>query len=108
MPSTNQLSSPVALVKAFLGCVSTKDGAQMRKLAHPNATACLIRENKPNFKPLTETIEVLEKAPQDFVEVTWDEVEHVDGDYATVWTKFNIHRDGEVCYTLVVPGFHCC
>ena len=95
MTSIIQNSSPVDVVKAFIACIRTKDLEYMRKITHPNATACLIRENKPRFKTLTEAIDTLEKAEQEFVEVSWDEVEHIDGEYATVWATFSMHRDGE-------------
>lgn len=83
------------VVKAFIACIRTKDLEYMRKIIHPKATACLIRENEPRFLALTEAIDVLEKAEQEFVEVSWDEVEHIDGEYATVWATFTMHRDGE-------------
>ena len=95
MTSIIQNSSPVDVVKAFIACIRTKDLEYMRKIIHPKATACLIRENEPHFKALTEAIDTLEKAEQEFVEVSWDEVEHIDGEYATVWGKFSMHRDGE-------------
>lgn len=93
--SITQNSSPVDVVKAFIACVRTKDLEYMRKVIHPKATACLIRENEPHFKALSEAIDTLAKAEQELVEVSWDEVEHIDGEYATVWTTFSIHRDGE-------------
>ena len=95
MTSIIQNSSPVDAVKAFIACIRTKDLEYMRKIMHPKATACLIRENEPRFLALTEAIGTLEKAEQEFVEVSWDEVEHIDGEYATVWTTFSMHRDGE-------------
>ena len=95
MTSSIQNSSPVDVVKAFIACIRTKDLEYMRKIIHPKATACLIRENEPRFQALTEAIDTLEKAEQKFVEVSWDEVEHIDGEYATVWATFSIHQDGE-------------
>ena len=82
-------------VKAFIACIRTKDLEYMRKIIHPKATACLIRENEPRFLALTEAIEALEKAEEEFVEVSWDEVEHIDGEYAMAWATFSMHRDGE-------------
>ena len=95
MTSIIQNSSPVDVVKAFIACIRTKDLEHMRKIMHPKATACLIRENEPRFLTLTEAIDALEKAEQEFVEATSDEVEHIDGEYATVWANFTMHRDGE-------------
>ena len=95
MTSIIQNSSPVDAVKAFIACIRTKDLQYMRKIIHPKATACLIRENEPRFLALTEAIDALEKAEGEFVEVSWDEVEHIDGEYATVWATFSMHRDGE-------------
>lgn len=75
----------------------------MRRLIHPNATAVLIRNNEPRFQSLDNTIVTLEKAEQELVETTWDEIEHVDdggsvdeGAFATVWTKFQIEMNGKV------------
>ncbi|KAJ9606355.1 hypothetical protein H2200_009316 [Cladophialophora chaetospira] len=95
MPSPTQDSTPIALVKAFLSCVKTKDAASMRALIHPKATAVLIRDDEPRFQTLDDAIDTLEKADQELVEVTWDEVEHIDGGYATVWTNFSIHSNGK-------------
>lgn len=95
MTSITQNSSPVDVVKAFIACIRTKDTEYMRKVIHPQATACLIRENEPRFQTLSEAIDTLEKAEQEHVEVIWDEVEHIDGEYATVWAAFSTHRDGK-------------
>ncbi|KAI4212704.1 MAG: hypothetical protein LQ351_004595, partial [Letrouitia transgressa] len=94
MTSTIQISSPLDVVKAFIACIARRDLESMRKIIHPKATACLIRENEPRFKLLSEAIDTLEKAEQEFVEASWDEVEYIDGEYATVWAKFSIHQDG--------------
>jgi hypothetical protein len=95
MTSIIQNSSPVDVVKAFIACVRTKDLEYMHKVIHPKATACLIRENEPHFQTLTQAIDKLGRAEQELVEVSWDEIEHVDGEYATVWAKFSMHQDGE-------------
>ena len=89
-------SSPVDVVKTFIAFVKTKDVESMRNLIHPKATACLIRENEPRFKLLTETIDTLEETKDMLEEASWDEVERINGEYATVWTNFSMHRDGEV------------
>ncbi|KAL9034378.1 MAG: hypothetical protein Q9214_007071, partial [Letrouitia sp. 1 TL-2023] len=88
MTSVIQNTSPVDVVKAFIACIRTKDLEHMRKIIHPKATACLIRENEPRFQTLTEAIERLEKAEEELVEASWGEVEHVDGEFATVWAAF--------------------
>jgi len=51
---------------------------------NPQATACLIRENEPRLQALTEPTDRLGTAEQELVEVPWDEVEHIDGEYAPV------------------------
>lgn len=96
------MSSPTALVKAFVACVATKNLHSMHQLVHPQATACMIRHNTPQFKPLSEAIDALGNAEQPFTEAIWDEVEHVDGEYATVCAKFRIHRDGKVLTSIHV------
>lgn len=51
---------------------------------NPQATACLIRENVPHLQALTEATDRLGTAEQELVEVSWDEAEHTDGEYAPV------------------------
>jgi hypothetical protein len=106
MATDISISSPVEVVRAFIACVSTKDMDSMRKLIHPKAAACLIRGNEPEFKPLSEAIDALGNAPQQFEETSWDEVEHIDGDYATVWASFKIQRDGEASDNFLVVARH--
>ena len=100
-------SSPLDVVKAFIACMKTKELESMRKLTHANATSCLIREYEPRFQTLSESMDVLGKAGQHFDGAIWDEVEHRDGDYATVWAKFSIKRDGEVSTCIAFQGEWC-
>jgi len=95
MTSIIQNSSPVDVVKALIASIRTKDIESMGKIIHPKATACLIREGEPRFQTLAEAIDTLDKSEHEIEEVTSDEVDHIDGEYATVWAKFRIHRDGE-------------
>lgn len=101
MTSVTQNSTPVETIQGFLACVERKDAENMRKYIHAKGTACLIRQNEPRFMTLHESIDNLEKATEKFVETIWDEVEHRDGDYATVWTKFRITRDGQASNPLL-------
>jgi hypothetical protein len=94
MASIIQNSSPLETVKTFIACVKTKNLDLMRRLIHPKATACLIRDGEPRFQTLSGAIERLEKAEQELVEVSWDEVEHANGEFATVWASFSILMDG--------------
>lgn len=96
MASIIRNGRPVDTVRGFIACIKKKDVENMRKVIHPKATACLIRENEPRFMTLDESIITLEKAEQEIAEASWDEVEHVDDQYATVWTNFSLHRDGKV------------
>ena len=96
MASNDPSLVPKEVVKAFIACVKTKDVNAMRAKIHPKATACLIREGEPRFMTLHDAIENLTKAEQRFEEELFDEVERRDGEYATVWADFEIHRDGEV------------
>ena len=105
MTSNIQDSSPVDVVKAFIACIKAKDVENMRKLIHPKATACLIRDNEPQFKSLLESVKKLEHAEGELVEVSWDEVEHTDGGYATVWAKFSIRWDGKARDPFPFPSF---
>lgn len=104
MTSAIQNSSPVETVQGFLSCVEKKDANHMRKLIHPNGTAVLIRKNEPKFMTLHESIDNLERAEEKFVETIWDEIEQRDGDYATVWTKFRITRDGQASTQVPTDG----
>lgn len=64
MTSANQSSSPLDTVKTFLACLKTKYIEYMHSVIHPDAIACLIRENEPRFLSLTGAIENLVKAEQ--------------------------------------------
>ena len=69
----------------------------MRSLSHPDATACLIRERKPIHILITNVLELMsDDSNVEMDEVSYDEVEHVDGDFATVWTPYRFFEDGKV------------
>lgn len=68
----------------------------MRKLIHPSATATLIRNGTPRFMSLEQAIANLDNADEQLVETIWDTVEHVDEEFAVVWTKFRIEKGGKV------------
>lgn len=72
----------------------------MRQLAHSNATATLIRNGAPKFMTLNQAITNLDNAEEKLVETIWDTEEYVDGEFAAVWTKFRIERDGAVSLLL--------
>lgn len=99
METRTKYSDPVNLIKAFIACVGRKDTEAMRNLIHPNATACLIRESEPKYSSLHESIDVLERAHQEYTEACWDEIVHADDNYATVWESFSIHKEGQVSGT---------
>lgn len=75
----------------------------MRFLYHPDATACLIRQGKPLH---ILTSDILDKIPDDGewneAEVSYHEVEHVDGDFATLWTPYQYFDHGKAISLLVV------
>ena len=109
MTSLTHTPRPTDVVKAFLGCVKLKDLETMRKLIHPDAIACLIRENEPRFQTLAEAIETLGKAKGELVETCWNEIEQTNGEYATVWASFSIHWDGKAsnyfgCFRSIGPA----
>ena len=88
--------SPLATVKSFLACISTKSADKMRNLAHADATVCRIRNNQPSYVQLAQVIAHM-KTVQDYMEeTTYDEVEHIDGSFASVWTPYRFYQDGKV------------
>lgn len=90
-------STPLAAAKSFLAAIKTKDVTTMRKLSHPKGTACLIRNGTPTHMSIYEPIDSIGAAESDLDEVSYNEVEHVDGIYATVWTPYRFFEDGKVC-----------
>lgn len=76
----------------------------MRAVCHPDATACLIRQGKPIYINAAQIVEQVTRddgVEQD--EVSHDEVEHCDGDFATVWTPYRFYVDGKV----YLPAVRC-
>lgn len=91
-------STPKATAIAFLKALKPRDAEAMREVCHPNATGCLIRHGKPIHTTMDQILTAV--ATNDGVErdeVSYDEVEHCDGDFATVWTPYNFYTDGKVC-----------
>lgn len=91
-------STPKATAVAFLQAIKGKNPADMHAVCHPEATACLIRQGKPIYTNVAQILEWVTRddgTEQD--EVSHDEVEHCDGDLATVWTPYKFYVDGKVC-----------
>ena len=92
-----QNSTPLAVAKSFLAGIKARDKKTMASLCHPDATACLIREGKPMHTTVANILDRIDfegAVEQD--EVSHDEIEHVDGDFATVWTSYWFYEDGKV------------
>ena len=95
--STPDSSTPKATVITFLEGIKLRDKARMHAVCHPDATACLIREGKPIHLLIAN---VLDRISDDggvaMDEVSFDEIERIDGDFATVWTPYKFYEDGKV------------
>lgn len=69
----------------------------MRAICHPDATACLIRDGKPMHMLVANILDLMsEDQSVEMDEVSYDEVEHIDGGFATVWTPYQLFEDGKV------------
>ena len=56
----------------------------MHAICHPDTTACLIREGKPMHFLIANVLDLMpddDKLEMD--EISYGEIEHVDGDFAT-------------------------
>lgn len=96
MSSANN-STPKATVITFLKGLKLRNKAQMRAVCHPDATACLIRESKPVYLLIANVLDrINDDSGLTMDEVSFDEIVHVDGDFATVWTPFKFYEDGKV------------
>ena len=89
-------STPLAAARSFLAAIKTKDVVTMKRLSHPNGTACLIRNGAPTHMSISEPIESIGAADSELDEVSYNEVEHIDGIYATIWTPYRFYEDGMV------------
>jgi hypothetical protein len=90
-------STPTATAITFLKAIKVHAADEMREICHPDATACLIRQGKPIHITIERILEWVAKddgTVQD--EVSHDEVEQCDDDFATVWTPYNFYVNGEV------------
>lgn len=90
--------TPTATAITFLKGIKTRNTDQMRAVCHPGGTACLIRDGKPMYITLDDILDrVCKDDGVERDEVSYDEIEHVDGDFATVWTPYRFYEDGKVC-----------
>lgn len=98
MSTLNADRTPLATAKTFLSGIKARNTDLMAHVAHDDATACVIREGKPvhtTIKNILERIDTVDgKVEMD--EVSYDEIEHEDGDFATVWTPYRFFEDGKV------------
>ncbi|KAK5723709.1 hypothetical protein LTR15_005409 [Elasticomyces elasticus] len=100
-------TTPTSTVKTFLAAIKNHDTARMRAICHPNATACLIRDGQPIYTTVAAILQRLdERKGEQIDEISWDEVEHVCGDFASVWAPYRffsggkVHHEGGSAYTL--------
>ena len=92
-------STPTETVIAFMQGIKLRNADQMRAICNPNATMCVIRQDKPIYTLVEKVLDrVLEIDGVELDEVSYDEIEHVDGNFATVWTPCRFYEDGKVCF----------
>ena len=97
MATSTNTSTPLSTAKTFLAGIKARDKVFMRTVSHPDATACLIREGKPIHILIANVLDLMpDDGKVEMDEVSYDEVEHVDGDFATVWTPYRFYEDGKV------------
>lgn len=97
-------ATPLATAKTFLAGIGARDKDGMRAVCHPDATACLIRNGQPLHATLASILYRIDDGKNgiEMDEVSYDETEHVDGDFATVWTPYKFYEEGKVCGSLTV------
>ncbi|KAK5682695.1 hypothetical protein LTS10_005824 [Elasticomyces elasticus] len=100
-------TTPTSTVKTFLAAIKSHDTARMRAVCHPNATGCLIRNGEPIHTTVAAILQRLdERKGEAMDEISWDEVEHVCGEFASVWAPYKffsggkVHHEGGSAYTL--------
>jgi hypothetical protein len=90
-------STPKATAITFLKGIKLRNKEQMRSVCHPDATACLIRQRKPIYLLVANVLDrISDDSGVAMDEVSFDQIEHVDSDFATVWTPYKFYEDGEV------------
>ncbi|KAK5745529.1 hypothetical protein LTR17_001400 [Elasticomyces elasticus] len=100
-------TTPTSTVKSFLAAIKHHDTALMRAVCHPDATGCLIRDGKPVHTTVAAILQMLDEREDEAMdEISWDEVEHVCGEFASVWAPYKffscgeVHHEGGSAYTL--------
>ncbi|KAK5741628.1 hypothetical protein LTR17_003833 [Elasticomyces elasticus] len=94
--STASNTTPTSTVKSFLAAIKHHDTARMRALCHPEATGCLIRNGKPIHTTVAAILQRLDERKDEAMdEISWDEVEHVCGEFASVWAPFKFFSGGK-------------
>jgi hypothetical protein len=91
------LSTPLSVYKAFLSGVKAHRTDYMRSLCHAETKICLIRNGKPVYNHVKYILNVLDQMKdKEIEEISYDEVEHVDGQFATVFSPYRFMTDGKV------------
>lgn len=95
-------STPLATAKAFLACIKSRSKDTLTSIVHPDATGCLIRDGKPNHLKLSRVFDRILAVDSgiEMDEISHDEIEHVDGDFASCWTPYNFFENGKVSDSL--------
>ena len=91
-------STPLATAKAFLAAIKARDTASMRHMCIPDAPACNIRNGSPILSTIADILDRMDSVPADVKmdEISHDEIEHIDGAFATVWTPYKFLENGKV------------
>ncbi|KAK4978056.1 hypothetical protein LTR42_002432 [Elasticomyces elasticus] len=89
-------TTPTSTVKTFLAAIKHHDTDRMRDICHPDATGCLIRDGRPVYTTVAAILQRLdERKDEAMEEISWDEVEHVCGDFASVWAPYKFFSGGK-------------
>ncbi|KAK4958954.1 hypothetical protein LTR10_003752 [Elasticomyces elasticus] len=90
-------TTPTSTVKTFLAAIKHHDTDRMRDICHPDATGCLIRDGRPVYTTVAAILQRLdERKDEAMEEISWDEVEHVCGDFASVWAPYKFFSGGKL------------
>ncbi|KAK5116857.1 hypothetical protein LTR85_009117 [Meristemomyces frigidus] len=87
MASIPDNSTPLATAKTFLAGIKARDKKSMRA-------------GKPLHMAISDVLNRLPLSADILMdELSYDEVEHMDGDFATVWTPYKFYEDGKLHHT---------
>lgn len=92
----------IAVAEELFAAMAAHDGARLRQVLLPQAVFFVMDSSKPEEPVRTSTaaafIEAIEKTPALLLERAWDPQVQIDGNLATLWAPYDVHRDGKLSH----------